>query len=177
MYTVGMASDSKCSSSKETLTFTPMELASDAALAVKFSEDAFVCSFGTAERFWAEAGRDGRKWVTRLGEKLKQDPRNAVNAWLEGSVAGQVVLGTSDVEPNAGHVNLYYLIPRCRGRGLGLQLDSYAVDVLREQGFRRATLNVSPNNVPAVRCYLRCGWLSRGPRPDAPYVDTMGRAL
>ena len=172
-----MASDSKSTSSKETLAFVAMEMPADAAVAVRFSEDAFVCSFGTAERFWAEAGRDGRKWVTRITEKLDEDPRNAVNAWLGGSVAGQVVLGTSDVEANAGHVNLYYLIPRWRGRGLAPQLNAYAVGVLRDQGFRRATLNVSPNNLPAVRFYLRCGWQPRGPRPDAPYVDTMDRAL
>jgi hypothetical protein len=134
VYTVSMPSDSMSEAPNETLTFRSLELPADAALAVQFSEDAFVCSFGSAERFWAEAGRDGRKWVARLGEKLGQDPRNAVNAWLEGDIVGQVVLGSSETEPDAGHVNLYYLVPSCRGRGLASQLDSYAVGVLRTQG-------------------------------------------
>jgi ribosomal protein S18 acetylase RimI-like enzyme len=177
VYTVEMASDSTASGSSGTFTFRALELPGDAALAVQFSEDAFVCSFGTAERFWAEAGRDGRKWVARLGEKLEQDPRNAVNAWLSGSIVGQVVLGTSDTHPDTGHVNLYYLVPSCRGRGLALQLDAFAVGVLRDQGYRIATLNVSPSNVSAVRFYLRRGWRGLGPRPDAPYVDTMERSL
>lgn len=172
-----MVTDSTTSGSSETFTFRPLEFPADAAAAVQFSEDAFVCSFGTSERFWAEAGRDGRKWVARLGEKLEHDPRTAVNAWLSGCIVGQVVLGTSDTQPDAGHVNLYYLVPSCRGRGFAPQLDTYAVSVLRDQGYRIATLNVSPSNVSAVRFYLRCGWRGLGPRPDAPYVDTMERSL
>jgi len=177
VYTVEVASNSTSGGPSETFNFHRLELPQDAALAVQFSEDAFVCSFGSAERFWAEAGRDGRKWVTRLGEKLEQDPRSAVNAWLTESIVGQVVLGASDIQPDAGHVNLYYLVPSCRGRGLAPQLDAYAVGVLRDQGYQTATLNVSPSNVAAVKFYLRCGWRGLGPRPDAPYVDTMERTL
>jgi len=162
---------------EEKVLFRPIDLPGDAELSVKISEDAFVCSFGTAERFWAEAGRDGRRWVARLGEKLAQDSRNAVNAWFGGAIVGQVVLGASETQPDAGHVNLYYLVPRWRGRGLAPQLDAYAVAVLRDQGYRIATLNVSPNNLPAVRFYVRCGWRQLGPRPDAPYVDSMERTL
>jgi len=172
-----MAKDSSAETSEERLVFRPIDLLAHGELAVQFSEDAFVCSFGTAERFWAEAGRDGGKWVARLGEKMAEDTRTAVNAWLGGSIVGQVVLGTSDVQLNAGHVNLYYLVPSCRGRGLAQQLDAYAVAVLRDQGYRTATLNVSPKNVPALRFYLRSGWHQLGPRIDAPYVDTMERTL
>src|SRR5277367_854835 len=150
--------DAMSESPHETLTFRSLDLPADAALAVQFSEDAFVCSFGSAERFWAEAGRDGRKWVARLEAKLGQDPRNAVNAWLREDIVGQVVLGSSETTPETGHVNLYYLLPGSRGRGLGSQLDAYAVDVLRSQGYQVATLNVSPNNFSALRFYLREGW-------------------
>jgi ribosomal protein S18 acetylase RimI-like enzyme len=172
-----MAEDSRSTAALDKLVFHPLRLPADGPLAVQFSEDAFVCSFGTAERFWAEAGRDGRKWVEKLGEKLQDDPRNAANAWLDGSIVGQVVLGSSETQPNAGHVNLYYLVPRWRGRGLAQQLDAYAVSVLREQGYRVATLNVSPTNGPALRFYHRGGWHDVGPRPDAPFVHTMVRLL
>jgi len=87
------------------------------------------------------------------------------------------VLGSSETQPNAGHVNLYYLVPRWRGRGLAQQLDAYAVAVLRDQGYRVATLNVSPTNGPALRFYYRGGWHDVGPRPDAPFVHTMVRLL
>ena len=159
------------------LVFRPVMFPGDAALTVEFSEDAFACSFGTAARFWAEAGRDGHRWIERLQEKLRQDPRYAVNAWLGDAVVGQVVLGASDTQASAGHVNLYYLLPRWRGQGLAQQLDVYAVAVLRDKGYRMATLNVSPTNTAAVRFYLRCGWQPLGPRPDAPYVHAMARAL
>ena len=172
-----MARDSNAAATEEQIVFRPIALPRDAPLSVHFSEDAFVCSFGTAERFWAEAGRDGRKWIARLGEKLEQDKRIAVNAWLGGNVVGQIVLGESETQANAGHVNLYYLIPRCRGRGLAQQLDAYACAILRERGYSIATLNVSPYNIAAVRFYLRCGWRQLGPRVDAPYVDTMERTL
>jgi ribosomal protein S18 acetylase RimI-like enzyme len=177
VYTVEMAEGSFVKANPEALVFRPLELPGDGPLAVQFSEDAFVCSFGNAERFWAEAGRDGRRWVDRLGEKLLQDPRNAVNAWLRGTLVGQVVLGSSDTEPNVGHVNLYYLVPQWRGRGFASQLDGYAVAVLRDQGYRIATLNVSPTNMRAIRFYLRYGWYELGPRPDAPFVHAMARVL
>jgi len=172
-----MVKDSRSRAPESELVFRPIDLDEESALAVLFSEDAFVCSFGTADRFWAEAGRDGRKWIARLGEKLATDARMAVNAWLDGAIVGQLVLGSSDTQANAGHVNLYYLIPEYRGRGLAQQLDTYAVAVLRDQGYRRATLNVSPTNTVALRFYLRCGWRRLGPRVDAPYVDTMERSL
>jgi ribosomal protein S18 acetylase RimI-like enzyme len=159
------------------LSFRPIELPANARLSVDFCEDAFVCSFGSAERFWADAGRDGRKWVAKLGEKLASDERSAVNAWMDEAIVGQVVLGTSETEPNVGHVNLYYLVPSSRGRGLANQLDAYAVSVLRDQGYFTATLNVSPNNLAAVRFYQRCGWRPLGARADAPYVDAMERSL
>jgi len=172
-----MAEDLNSTAAPETLVFRPLRLPADGSLAVQFSEDAFVCSFGTAERFWAEAGRDGRKWIERLGEKLQEDPRNAANAWLGNDIVGQVVLGASDTRPSAGHVNLYYLVPSCRRRGLARQLDAYAVHVLRDQGYQVATLNVSPTNAPALRFYLHGGWHDLGPRPDAPFVHTMVRVL
>ncbi len=172
-----MAARTKSNRAPERLVFRPLSLPGDGPLAVQFSEDAFVCSFGTAERFWAEAGRDGRRWVERLAEKLQQDPRNAVNAWLGNTIVGQVVLGSSETRPSAGHVNLYYLVPGCRGRGLAPQLDAYAVNVLRDQGYHFATLHVSPTNLPALRFYLRCGWRELGPSPDAPFVHGMARTL
>lgn len=172
-----MAREANTAASEGQIVFRPIALPEDALLSVQFSEDAFVCSFGTAERFWAEAGRDGRKWIARLGEKLEQDERMAVNAWLDGNVVGQIVLGESETQPNGGHVNLYYLVPRCRGRGLAQQLDAYACAILLERGYSIATLNVSPHNTAAVRFYLRCGWRQLGPRADAPYVDTMEKTL
>ncbi len=177
MYTLGMGKESNAAACAERLVFRPMAFPRDAVLSVRFSEDAFICSFGTAKRFWAEAGRDGRKWIARLGEKVEQDERIAVNAWLDGKVVGQVVLGASETQSDAGHVNLYYLVPGCRGRGLAPQLDAYAVAVLRDRGYNIATLNVSPKNIPAVRFYLSCGWRQLGPRVDAPYVDTMEKTL
>jgi ribosomal protein S18 acetylase RimI-like enzyme len=172
-----MAREANAAASEGQVVFRPIALPGDALLSVQFSEDAFVCSFGTAERFWAEAGRDGRKWIARLVEKLEQDERLAVNAWLGGSIVGQIVLGESETQPDAGHVNLYYLVPRYRGRGLAQQLDAYACAILSERGYSIATLNVSPRNTAAVRFYLRSGWRRLGPRVDAPYVDTMEKTL
>jgi GNAT superfamily N-acetyltransferase len=162
---------------QETLVFRPIELPGDGSIAVRFCEDAFVCSFGTAERFWAEAGRDGKKWVKRLHERLEQDKRNAVNAWLAGHIVGQVILGRSETLPRAGHVNLYYLVPKLRGLRLADQLDSYAIAVLRDQGYRDATLAVSPTNKSALHFYLRRGWRDLGPCLDAPYVHAMERTV
>jgi RimJ/RimL family protein N-acetyltransferase len=53
--------------------------------------------------------------------------------------------------------------PSRRGRGIGRQLTRGLIGwACRRLGARRLTLVVFPENEPAIRCYQKCGFRSRG---------------
>jgi ribosomal protein S18 acetylase RimI-like enzyme len=55
------------------------------------------------------------------------------------------------------------LLPNFQHRGLGRPLMLAALQAAREAGYTRVSLTVHPEN-PAVRLYLRCGFMMRGLR-------------
>src|SRR5688572_20763220 len=99
-----------------------------AELCVRFRADSYVCGEGTAERFYAGAGPGCRGYLGRLAERNRDLPGSCVHAWLGDQVIGQVELTRDPSDPAAGKVNLIYLAPEWRGRGLGRLLEAYALD-------------------------------------------------
>lgn len=151
--------------------FRILDLERDLAEAIRFREDSFACSFGSTYRF--EAG----EYVTWLKDRVSQDPEFAIHVWLGDRLVGQMELGQFKADPTAGYINLYYLIPEMRGRGLSASLDDYAMQRFRARGHKRALLSVSPTNGRALRYYQRQGWQDLGPRPEAPEVHLMEKSL
>ncbi len=139
--------------------------------AVRFREDSFMCSFGDAARF------NPSEHIGWLKTKLEKDPWWGVYIWLDSQLIGQLQFGQFKLEPSAGYINLYYLIPEMRGKGFSDQLDEYAMSVLKRKGFKKAYLSVSPTNPRAIRYYTRMGWIDRGSRPDAPEVILMEKRI
>jgi GNAT superfamily N-acetyltransferase len=129
-----------------------------ADVCVRFRADSYVCGEGTAERFYAGAGPGCRDYLGRLAERNRDLPGSCVHAWMGEQVVGQVEVTRDLSDPAAGKVNLLYLAPEWRGRGLGRHLEAYALDRLRGAGFTRAWLRVSRTNDRAVRFYLKHGW-------------------
>ena len=159
------------------LRFAPIDLDSSADRVVAFRADSFVCSFGSADRFYEADGKGHERYLAWLRERIQSLPGSCVHAWSGDSLVGQIEMGRFKSEPELGYVNLYYLVPGYRNRGLGRQLDQYATGFLRGNGFRRARLNVSPTNQQAMRFYGKNGWRDLGPHPDHPQVHTMEKQL
>lgn len=159
---------------KKQLRFRPIELSRHAALAIEFRRDSYVCSFGTDQIFVEENGADGRGYLEWLQERLLRFPEGHVHAWQGDEIVGQVELL---IGAQGGYVNLFYLRPDARGRGLGDELHDYAVSVFQRRGVRVAGLSVSPTNVRAVRYYERHGWKDVGPRPGVPSVHELELAI
>jgi GNAT superfamily N-acetyltransferase len=80
-------------------------------------------------------------------------------------------------DPSLGKVNLFYLRPDHRGRGLGGQLEQYAVDFLRAAGCGGAWLRVSPTNARALAFYRKHGWVDAGRGEDVPEMCIMRKQL
>jgi ribosomal protein S18 acetylase RimI-like enzyme len=159
------------------LRFEPIDLASTAELVVRFRADSFACSFGSADRFYEADGQGHERYLVWLRGLMQSMPGSCVHIRSGDAIVGQIEMSRFKNEPQMGYVNLYYLAPAHRNRGLGRELDEYATAYLREKGFRVARLNVSPTNSQALRFYLKNGWLDLGSRPGHPEVRSMEKPL
>ncbi len=159
------------------MTFRPIELHRDGELAVAFARDLIAASFGTDAKFVREFGEDGAGYLAWLSDRLGEDPESAALLLKDGTPVGMVVVGTYKDDPSTGYVHHYYLVPSKRLQGLGMALDDYAMTALHRRGLDRARLSVAETNAPAVRFYIKRGWIHAGPRPGQPGVAYMDRTI
>ena len=165
------------SSRKTELRFEPIDLDSAAEIAIAFRADSFKCSFGSAQRFYEADGKGHERYLGWIRQLMQSIPGSCVHVWNGESVIGQIEMNRFKGDPQMGYVNLYYLVPAYRNRGLGRRLDEYATAFLYGIGFRAARLSVSPTNQQAMRFYLKSGWSDLGPRPGHPEVHFMEKTL
>ncbi|HVJ20811.1 MAG TPA: GNAT family N-acetyltransferase [Polyangiaceae bacterium] len=142
------------------LEFRTIELPRDAALCVAFRRDAHAASFGPEQ-----SGFDAAEYLSWLAGRLVEFPEGHLHVWRDEKIVGQLEMIQRKDPPDAGYVNLFYLVPEVRGGKLGGALHDYVTRFFRERGVRRLRLSVSPSNERAVRYYAKHGWTSLGPRP------------
>jgi ribosomal protein S18 acetylase RimI-like enzyme len=159
------------------LVFAPIDIQSAANLAVRIRADSFACSFGSADRFHEFDGKGGERYLAWLAKRMEEMPGSCVHVWRDDAIVGQIEMGRFREDPGVGYVYLYYLLPALRDRGLGVHLDRYATAYLRQRGFQKARLNVSPTNHRAMKFYLKNGWIDLGPRVNHPEVHNMAKDL
>jgi len=158
------------------ITFRAIDPAADGEIVIRFVREIFVLSFGNDHRFVAEFGETDAGYLAWLEARLAEAPGSAVLAMLGETVVGLVVTGQSPHDPAQGYVYHYYLTAWARGQGLASALDSQAMATLSQRGFQRARLSVSEANAPALRFYIRQGWVVVGPRLDQPGIVFMEKA-
>jgi ribosomal protein S18 acetylase RimI-like enzyme len=157
------------------LRFEPIDLQRNVETCVTFRRDSHFCSFGAGEAFDnVTGGVEG--YLSRLGERLKSLPEGIVHVWRNGRIVGQI---EAQVPAGGvgGYVNLLYLVPEERGRGVGGELHDYVVALFRRLGLPSVRLSVSLTNTPALRYYSKHGWRDVGPRPGFENVHVMELAL
>ncbi len=154
--------------------FETIDLAKNGAVACRYREDSFVISFGHADDFHAMGAETYLAW---LASRIETHPLGHVHIWVDGAIVGQMEARPLPKAPDVGYVNLYYLAPDWRGKGLSDAMDAYICDWLKTCGCRVLRLSVSPNNGRALKFYRRRGWVDRGLRPDNPDVLTMEKTL
>ena len=108
-------------------------------------------------------GSDGQGYVEWLEQRIKELPQGCVHAWLNNSIVGQIESRIRDDQ--SGYVNLFYLVPDVRGRGLGRELHDYAIEMFDTLNVDMVRLTVSVENERAMGFYRRLGWTDIGFRP------------
>jgi ribosomal protein S18 acetylase RimI-like enzyme len=158
------------------LRIAPIELPRDAQTCIAFRRDSYFESFGTQEGADAEMGADGALYLEKLRARIAEVPEGNCHLWQGERIVGQTEMRVSD-DPRMGYVNLFYLVPEWRHRGLGRVLHDHAVAVFTARGKRGLRLSVSRSNAAAIAFYRRLGWRRVGQRPNKETMDILELAL
>ncbi|MCP8968955.1 GNAT family N-acetyltransferase [Ectobacillus ponti] len=133
--------------------FKTIDVKRDRGLIVQFRRDSYVVSFGSDEAFGDEDA-----YVKRIEERARRFPKGQVLVEEAGDTIGQLELQIVEYEGREiGYVNLYYLVPAYRGRGVGKQLVEYAERFFRKHRVQEYHLRVASTNERAIRFYIKHG--------------------
>ena len=145
------------------LTFQSIDLSQHADVAIACRRDAYRVTTGSERRFDETIGSEAYlKW---LSNRIKRSPMGQVHVWRGNEIIGQIEARPQRNDPERGCVNLYYLMPRWRGRGFGSALDRYVTTYFQSLGIKYLSLNVNQMNQRAYQFYLAQGWTVTGPTP------------
>jgi ribosomal protein S18 acetylase RimI-like enzyme len=158
------------------LRIVPIDLARDAQACIDFRRDSFFESFATHDGADAEMGADGALYLEKLRARIAEVPEGNCHVWHGDRIVGQTEMRISE-DPRMGYVNLFYLVPEFRQRGLGRVLHDHAVAVFAARGKRGLRLSVSRSNARAIAFYRRLGWRRIGQRPNKETMDILELAL
>lgn len=88
---------------------------------------------------------------------------------LDGQAAATITV-ICDPEKKEGYIHMVACKPEYRGRRLGSLLNAIALDVLKQQQMQTAYLTTDDWRIPAIRSYLRAGFV-----PDCTAADMQER--
>ncbi|MGM0885975.1 MAG: GNAT family N-acetyltransferase [Bacillota bacterium] len=135
--------------------FRTIDMDKDKDLIIKFRKDSFVVSFGTDAGFG-----DENAYLQRMEERVRNFPDGQVILEKGQEPIGQMELQIREYEgTEIGYVNLFYLIPEYRSKGLGKELVRYAENFFRKFNVSEYHLRVSPDNQRAIRLYTNSGMI------------------
>jgi RimJ/RimL family protein N-acetyltransferase len=150
----------------------PIDLDRDAQSCLAFRRESYVASFGSSDGVEEEMGTDGATYLAHLRERIAQVPEGNAHLWHGDRIVGQTEMRFSE-DPRAGYVNLFYIVPEFRGRGLGRKLHEHAISVFKGRGKERLRLSVSVQNSGAIAFYRKLGWVTVGTRPNKETMEIL----
>ncbi len=153
------------------LEYKPIDLEKHADLCIEFAKEMHDLSFPPGTPF------DSVGHLDKIREKLAADPMSCVHVWLAGEIVGQINFGIFAPDPSIGYINIFYVIPKWRGKGVAGEMERYGCARLESAGFNEAWLSVGWVNTRAVRFYQKHGWADLGERPDRPGIHNMRKIL
>ena len=118
-----------------------------------YRRDAWTTIYGTLKNY------DSNAFIQEAKRQLEACPAAVVFAMNGDEIAGLLQLDTQmELRPGSGHISFFYLEPRFRNRGLGVQMLGQAVSFYRSLGRSRVALRVADKNVSALRFYRKYGF-------------------
>ncbi|MBD2249326.1 hypothetical protein [Nostoc sp. FACHB-888] len=78
-------------------------------LCVQFRADSFICSFGSATRFYKKDGSGSEEYLQWLRQRITEILNSCVHVWKEEQIIGQIEMMRCQHDSSVGYVNLFYL--------------------------------------------------------------------
>ena len=128
----------------------------------------------------AEVAADSDEvWATRAAASTGEGDQLIMLALVDGRPVGMAGIAREIGQRRRHRATLWgvWLDPAQRGRGVGRQLVSAALDWARERGVRAVYLEVVENEDPSWSLYGRLGFVRREVDPFGAHVDGQDVAL
>lgn len=155
------------------LIFRTIDTDKDKDIIIKFRKDSFVVSFGSEDGFG-----DENTYLKRMKERVRKFPDGHVIIEKDQEPIGQMELQIREYEgTEIGYVNLFYLIPEYRSKGLGKELVRYAENFFRQFNVSEYHLRVSSDNQRAIRLYSNSGMMKIREENEKYPVWRMSKSL
>ncbi|MGG0788675.1 GNAT family N-acetyltransferase [Peribacillus simplex] len=153
--------------------FRTIDTDKDKDIIIKFRKDSYVVSFGSEDGFG-----DEKTYLQRMKERVRKFPDGQVIIEKDQEPIGQMELQIREYEgTEIGYVNLFYLIPDYRSKGLGKELVHYAENFFRQFNVSEYHLRVSPENGRAIRLYTKSGMMKIREENEKYLVWRMSKTL
>lgn len=139
--------------------FINVDLNVSLELCVSFRRDAHIVSYGCDDDF---NEKEVKAWFARLSAK---DPSGFQHVMIDGNIIGLLEFKSGlegDDGVKRGYVNLFYLVPECRGLGYGEKIQHYVLSKFIEEGCVEANLRYIPRNKVAGAFYRKHQWTRVG---------------
>ena len=78
---------------------------------------------------------------------------------VKDGVAAATITVICDGKTKEGYIHMVACRPEFRGQGLGTLLNDIAVFALKKEGMQTAYLTTDDFRIPAIKSYLRCGFV------------------
>lgn len=139
------------------LRFLPLDMERQGEVYYNARKEAWVSIHGGLMSF------DGEGFLREAQDQWWKDRRAVTCAYLRDELVGLIQLDTARyADESVGYIPFYYMMPKYRKQGLGVQLLGEAVSVYRPMGRTRLRLRCAPDNAVAQRFYGRYGFTKVG---------------
>ncbi|MEH7484402.1 GNAT family N-acetyltransferase [Neobacillus drentensis] len=155
------------------MNFRTIDIEKDKDIIIKFRKDSYVVSFGTEEGFGDEIA-----YINRIRERVNKFPNGQIIIEEDNISIGQMELQILEFDgKEIGYVNLFYLTPEYRGKGLGKELIRYAENFFRKSNVSEYHLRVAPTNQRAIHLYTKSGMVKLREENEKYLVYRMRKLL
>ena len=139
--------------------FVPVNLSDTLDLCVAFRKDAYAVSYGNVDDFSVSGTK---AWFEKISQ---ESDAGFFHAAIDNKIVGQIEFRSNLVDDSGiryGYINLLYLTPEYRGKGLGQKLQSFIFERLKQDNCQYALLMYLPANTQGVAFYRKHGWIDIG---------------
>lgn len=133
----------------------PINLNEHKELCLQFRADSYKVTYGSTDAFYTGDNVNGEQYLSWLNSIIQQDPEQVLHVYDGDEIIGQIEMTIRDKE---GYLNLIYLVPSYRRRGIGRILHEHIVNNFIKRGIALAKLTVGEDNQPAREFYENAGW-------------------